>query len=327
MAISRTDVPAYTDLSGLTALKRGAASKDPAAIREVARQFESLLTRMVLKSMRDATPPDPIFGDNQQQTYQDMFDNQLSIQMSRGKGLGLADMLIRQLQKMGVPGAAQADGQTGAAGTATALPSAGNPVNRTGAAAYIATQSTSQADQQKFVHDMWPQAQQAGERLGVDPRNLIAQAALETNWGRNMPQDASGRSSNNLFGMKASRGWAGPTVTAATQEYQGGIATDTTAEFRSYANPAHSIQDYVSLLQNNPRYSAALNTGGDVHAFATALQRGGYASDPDYVRKIGVIATNVKLAQGADVTDLKSPVVPPITNVDDIRGAPPGSDE
>jgi peptidoglycan hydrolase FlgJ len=330
MAISRTDAPAYTDLSALTALKRGAASKDPGAIREVARQFESMFTRMMLKSMRDATGPDPMFGDEQQQMYQGMFDDQLSIQLSRGKGLGLADMLIRQLQKMGVPGAAHAaDDQAGAPGSATALPAAAISTNRAGATAYTATQSASQADQQKFVREVWPQAQQAGEQLGVDPRSLIAQAALETNWGRSLPQDASGDSSNNLFGMKASRGWAGPSVTAATQEYQGSVATDTTAQFRSYANAAQSFQDYVALLQNNPRYSAALNTGGDVQAFASALQRGGYATDPEYVRKIGAIAQHVSVAQAAaGVTDLKSPVMQPITpNVDASRGAPPGSEE
>jgi peptidoglycan hydrolase FlgJ len=306
MAISPTDAPVFTDLAGLSALKRGAANKDPAAIREVARQFESMFTGMVLKSMREAQGSDPIFGSDQEKMYQSMFDDQLALQMSRGKGLGLADMLIRQLQRMGVSGAEQAAGSNASGSAQTGLPVASSAAaSKAGAAAYIATQGTSSADQQNFVRTMWPQAQQAGEQLGVDPRNLIAQAALETNWGRNLPG-----SSNNLFGMKAAHGWAGPTVSAPTREFTNGVASDTNAQFRSYASSAQSFQDYVALLQSNPRYATALNTGGDVQAFATALQRGGYATDPDYARKVSAIAQNIA---PPGVTDLKSGPALPIT--------------
>src|SRR6185437_4015759 len=95
------------------------------------------------------------------------------------------------------------------------------------------------------------------------------------------------------FGMKASRGWAGASVTAPTQEYQDGTRIQTQAQFRAYASPSQSLEDYVALLQNNPRYASALNTGGDVQAFAAGLQRGGYATDPDYARKIGAVAQSV----------------------------------
>lgn len=314
MTIPATDGPAYTDLASLSALKRSVANQDPAAIREVAQQFESMFTRMMLKSMRDAVGPDPMFGSDQQQMYQSMADDQLSLQLSRGRGLGLADMLIHQLQKMGVPGA-------DAASRRSAVTSAGT--GATGIAAYSATQraaatagAAATSDVQvSFVRDLWPQAQQAGQQLGVDPRNLIAQAALETNWGRNMPQDPAGRSSNNLFGVKATGDWTGPAVTAGTQEYQGGIASSIPSQFRSYSNAAQSFQDYVALLRDNPRYSGALNTGANVQAFATGLQRGGYATDPDYVRKLGAMAQNVagSLAQRGDVTDLKSASALPIT--------------
>src|SRR5262249_17963749 len=155
-------------------------------------------TSMMLKSMREAGGSDPIFGSDQEKMYQGMYDDQLALQMSRGKGLGLADMLIRQLQRMGVPGAAQAaatgadganaaSGSTGstganvaagAAGSAqTGIPAAAATTSRAGGAAvYIATQGASSADQQSFVRALWSQAQQAGQQLGVDPRNLIAQA-------------------------------------------------------------------------------------------------------------------------------------------------------
>ncbi|HVO48099.1 MAG TPA: flagellar assembly peptidoglycan hydrolase FlgJ [Steroidobacteraceae bacterium] len=336
--LTGSDTPVYTDLAGLTALKRGAANHDPAAIRKVAEQFESLFTRMMLKSMREATGPDPMFGSDQQQMYQSMADDQLSVQLSRGRGLGLADMLIRQLQKMGVSGAAAAaagHGSGAAEGTPSGVGTISQSAGAAGVAAYSAAQrvtstvsasgatsggassssAATPAVQSGFVQELWPHAQEAGRQLGVDPRSLIAQAALETNWGRNLPQDASGRSSNNLFGIKASADWGGATVTSATREYQDGTATDVSSRFRAYGNAAQSFKDYVALLRNNPRYAGALNTGGDVQAFAAALQRGGYATDPDYARKINAIARGVPAvaATAQNVTDLKLASAAPIS--------------
>jgi len=293
--------PAYTDLAGLSALKRGAAKQDPAAVRKVAEQFESMFTRMVLKSMRDAVGKDPMFSSDQEDMYQSMADDQLSVQLSKGKGLGLADMLIRQLQKMGVKGAGGASDPGGSGSAAIkGLPSAG-PYSITrgasGSAAYKLTQQSglpaTEADKDNFVREMWPHAQAAAQQLGVAPGSLIAQAALETNWGRSQPQDAAGRGSNNLFGIKAAGDWNGATVTTGTKEFQGAAATNITAPFRAYASRAESFQDYVALLRDNPRYAAALNTGGDVQAFATALQRGGYATDPEYASKIRAISHRV----------------------------------
>src|SRR5882757_2525974 len=126
--ILKTQAPAYTDIAGLSKLKRAVGADDPKAIRTVAEQFEAMFTRMMLKSMRDAVGPDPMFGSNQEQMYQGMADDQLSVQLSKGKGLGLADMLVRQLQKMGVKGAGAADGAAGSTAGAKA------------AAAYSATQ-------------------------------------------------------------------------------------------------------------------------------------------------------------------------------------------
>jgi peptidoglycan hydrolase FlgJ len=311
VTVSNLNAPVYTDLKGLSALKREAGNHDPVAIRKVAQQFESMFTRMMLKSMRDASGKDPMFGSDQEDMYQSMADDQLAVQLSKGKGLGLADMLIRQLQKMGVKGA-------DAAGTGSGTLISGSK----GTAAYSATQQSSasaspvsDAAKTNFVRAMWPQAQEAGQQLGVDPRNLVAQAALETNWGQSLPQDAAGRSSNNLFGIKTSSAWTGSTVTSATQEYQGGVATSTSAQFKAYATPTQSFQDYVSLLRDNPRYSSVLNTGSDAKAFATGLQRGGYATDPEYASKIVAVAHKVNgvLASVADVSDLKLAGTPPIT--------------
>ncbi|MGB6451261.1 MAG: glucosaminidase domain-containing protein, partial [Steroidobacteraceae bacterium] len=153
--------------------------------------------------------------------------------------------------------------------------------------------TASRAEQKSFIHELWPQAQKAAEQLGVAAENLVAQAALETNWGRSVPQDTAGHSSNNLFGIKASEGWGGSSVSAGTSEFAGATAHATTAQFRAYDSRTQSFEDYVSLLKSNPRYAAALNTGSNVQAFAGALQRGGYATDPQYAHKVSSIASDV----------------------------------
>ncbi len=284
------DARVYADFAGLDALKRSAKSNDPAAVRQVAKQLESVFARMMIKSMRDAVGTDPIFGSDEEKTYQGMFDDQLSVDMTRGRGLGLADMLVHQLQRLGAAGANGAPSNEGGARAPAAAATAAPPTAASGPTA---------AERESFVRDLWPDAQQAGQQLGVDPRNLIAQAALETNWGKSMPRDANGTSSNNLFGVKAGGPWTGGSVTADTQEYQAGTAVNTAAQFRSYDNRAQSLQNYVQLIRGNARYAGALNTGSNVQAFATALQRGGYATDPQYARKVSAVASTVAATMAA----------------------------
>ena len=286
----------YGDFAGLEKLKSGAGANDPAAVRQVARQFESLFARMMIKSMRAAVGKDPIFGSDQAETYQGMYDDQLSLELTKGKGLGLADMLVRQLQQSG------AIART-AAGSAAPANSAGAAGGASSAPRVPPAGSASSADRTGFISQVWPEAQQAAQQLGVHPVSLIAQAALETNWGRNIPRSASGGSSNNLFGIKAGAGWSGDSVTAGTQEFQGGAARETSAAFRAYASPGESFRDYVGLLQASPRFSGALGSGTSVASFAAALQQGGYASDPDYARKVTAVAGQVAArlaAMGAD---------------------------
>ena len=283
----------YGDFAGLEKLKSGAARNDPAAIRQVAKQFESLFARMMIKSMRDAIGKDPIFGSDQAQTYQGMFDDQLSLELTQGKGLGLADMLMRQLQHAGIAGTSGSAGTSGGTGTSgSAGPSATTRTSGTPGASGAAAPATA-AERTDFISTVWPDAEQAAQQLGVHPVSLVAQAALETNWGRNVPKAAGGASSNNLFGIKAGSRWSGASVTAATREYQGGAATSTSAAFRAYASPGESFQDYVALLRGNARFSAALGSGTSVSSFAQALQQGGYATDPDYAQKVKAVAGEV----------------------------------
>lgn len=330
--VDKAGADIYTDFSRLTALKKSARANDPDALRQVAKQYESLFARMMIKSMRDAVGKDPMFGSDQEQSYQEMYDDQLSIELTKGKGLGLADMLVAQMQKLAgggkdgrtnqaAAGVSQSSAAQGASSSNTAglrmFKATGSPAHATTAPAVPPPASSE--TQANFISDLWPAAQEAGQQLGVDPRNLIAQAALETNWGTQVPHDASGQSSNNLFGMKTGSHWAGASVAATTQEYlahgfsgQNGAAISTTGQFRAYDNRAQSFQDYVALLRSSPRYAAALNTGSNVHAFAAALQRGGYATDPDYASKVSSIAGSIKPQLATLEPSLKSASARPI---------------
>lgn len=288
MAIDSLKPSFYADPAGLTALKRGAAQQTPEAIRETARQFESLFTTMMLKSMRDATPHDSLFGSDQQDFYQDMFDQQMAVQLSKGKGLGLADVLVRQLmQSAGVT--EDVGASTGAAATSQASgasPQAANWPPRSRA---------------EFVEAVMPAAREAAAKLGVDPSLVVAHAALETGWGQSMPLGADGRPSFNLFGIKADARWGGAAAESRTLEFTNGGMHSLPASFRAYASPEHSINDYADFLKSNPRYASALNTGDDAAAFARGLQRGGYATDPDYVSKFTAVAARLKAQIGQPI--------------------------
>jgi flagellar protein FlgJ len=285
MAIDSVNPSLFADPAALGALKRDAATQSPEALRETAKQFESLFTTMLLKSMRAASPGDP-YGSDQQDFYQDMFDQQLATQLSSGKGLGLSDVLVRQL--MQGAGAMSADGMSDP--HATVQP---------GAASAVAWPPRTPDD---FVRTIRPAATAAARDLGVDPDVVIAHAALETGWGRAVPASASGQPSFNLFGIKAGASWNGAVQGSRTHEFIDGRMQPTTSTFRAYASPEQSIHDYVGLLKSSPRYAGALNTGSDADAFARGLVRGGYATDPDYVSKLTAVAERLKSMAGQPIT-------------------------
>jgi flagellar protein FlgJ len=158
------------------------------------------------------------------------------------------------------------------------------------------------ASREDFVQALLPAATAAGQRLGVDPGTLIAHAALETGWGRNMPRNADGSCSFNLFGIKAGGSWAGPVAVASTKEVLNGQPEIVQAGFRSYSSPEDCLNDYAGLLASRQRYTAALGTGSDARAFAQGLQKGGYATDPDYVGKLTAVARELKSRVSAPIT-------------------------
>ena len=271
----------FADFQGLAALKNDAKAQAPSALKEAARQFESLFTQMLLKSMREANKSfggDSLFGSDQADMYQDMFDDQIAMQMSKGKGLGLADMLVRQLQG-GVAGTEQ-----------TAAPAPSSP---------SADHQPLTSSKDDFLRTLRPHAEAAAREIGVDPDALLAQAALETGWGRFMPCNAQGECSFNLFGIKAGSQWSGATVNVPTLEFESGIPVRKVERFRAYDSPADSFRDYAALIRDSARYANARGAGDNVEAFASALQQGGYATDPHYAQKIAAVASEVRARSDA----------------------------
>ena len=295
----------YTDISGLNDLKVQARTDQQNAIKEVAKQFESLFMNMMLKSMRDASMGDPIFDSDQSLMYRDMFDRQLALSMSKGQGMGLADVLARQLTHQ-VTG--QADDQLNASTKHTtpkpvhpqAVSFPANitdrvrqiipmPVYGSGQVKEINSIDLSaniNSPQEKFIRKLWPMAEAAAEELDTLPEVLIAQAALETGWGKHISKDRNGNSSYNLFNIKADNGWHGKSITKSTMEFYHGKPIKEVSKFRAYGSYAESFKDYVDFLKSNDRYSQALQQAADPEKFIRGLHNAGYATDPAYADKV-----------------------------------------
>ncbi len=400
--ISSADSGAYSDLNRLNQLKVGDGKNSEGNMRKVAQEFESLFLNEMLKSMRSAT--DAVGEDNPLNTsaakqYQEMYDQQLAVSMSReGGGIGLADVLMRQMQK-NKPVDAQAATLQGpataetvkkvdvpteiAAGTQAegplrrsngqrplwayrvAEPKAGavashsndmelmnqrrialpskltdrllaGIVPSTQVEAKVAPLRNSAADdnvinssarsvavpsgkmqvygraiaqpplapakkafssQDEFVATMLPMAKAAAARIGIDPKYLVAQAALETGWGKSVMRAEDGSSSHNLFGIKAGQSWQGGQARAITSEFRDGAMVKETAQFRSYSSYQDSFHDLVTLLQSNDRYKEVVKSADNPEQFVRELQKAGYATDPAYASKISQIAKNMNSYQ------------------------------
>jgi flagellar protein FlgJ len=310
MAISgdaASSLNTWTDLSGFAALRQSAQSDAKAALPAVAKQFESIFTQMMLKSMRDASSGDGLFDSDAGNQWRDMFDQQLSVQLSQGgNGIGIAQMLVRQL---GGALGGKSDGATGDASGSKTAGAAGlddswqkRLSDIAGSARQVGEKvlKLMPADAEDFVRQLAPYAQKAAEKLGVSVRAVLAQAALETQWGQHMPAHSNGNTSNNLFGMKAGQSWGGEKVSVPTLEFEDGVAVHRRAQFRSYDNPGQSFDDYAQLIADNPRYAKALNHGEDVVGFARGLASGGYATDPSYAQKIVAIANSPQMRDALD---------------------------
>jgi len=291
----------YTDFGGLAELKAGARRQSPEARKEVARQFEAMFIQIMLKSMRQAGEAAGTGESDQVKFYRQMFDQQIALELANSQTIGLAGFLERQLESRGAPPAS---------GTGMALP--GRKPFATPATAvkpvveelgpFVEAEWPPESPVQ-FVRRLWPAAERAAARLGVDPEVILAQAALESGWGRRTPRSGQG-DSFNLFGIKADGRWRGERLTLTTLEYRDGVAVRERAAFRSYRSPTESVEDYAEFIRSNPRYRDALEKADRPLEYIGELQRAGYATDPAYAEKVGRILSGREFVQV--VAELKS---------------------
>ena len=312
MALNTHITQTAVDFSGLNELRRSATvdQKDQETLKQVAGQFESLFIGMMLKSMRQASLGEGIFDSSQSDMYRDMSDQQLAMDLSAKGGLGLKDIIVRQLggqleTKISGNGEVQAYGMD-TVPVRPALQSIENPAlfqkimqaKPESAIQMRPIHSNITFDSpESFVRQLLPMAKQAAQRIGVTPEVILSQAALETGWGQHIIDKTDGRSSYNLFNIKADSRWQGERATTGTTEYRDGVLVKEQAQFRSYNNYQDSFNDYVDFLQTQPRYQNALKQAHNPERFIEGLHKAGYATDPDYADKIKRIMNSSTLAQ------------------------------
>jgi flagellar protein FlgJ len=308
---ARMDTGLAFDARSLDAIRLRGQSDPRGAVRDAARQFEALFMQELLKSMRAATLSTGMLDNAGTQMGTQMLDTQLATKLAGMPG-GLGEAIVRQLERaMGLDGggamssasgsgaAAPADGVTPrpgpwpqAANTANAA-NAANPAGTAGGAA--------PAHATDFLRRHRDAAERAEAVTGIPAEFMLAQAAHETGWGRREIRHPDGSSSNNLFGIKAGPGWRGAVAEVMTTEFIDGQPQKVMARFRAYASPQESFADYARMITGSPRWREVLANADSARGFAQGLQRGGYATDPEYADKLTrVINTTLRLqrAQG-----------------------------
>jgi peptidoglycan hydrolase FlgJ len=264
------------DSQSLDSLRAQARQEPDKALKLAAKQFETVFMNMMLKSMREATPQEGLFDSEQTKMFTSMLDQQLAENMG-SRGIGLADLMVRQLSRH----------SNTAANTAAVPEMAAKPATPATARAGSALPSAYNENvQQDFVQRMLPHAAIASRETGLPAHQMIGQAALESGWGRRAIRMADGSDSHNLFGIKAGANWQGRVAEAKTTEFHNGVASKPTEKFRAYDSYADAFRDYARLLSGNERYAGVLKQGDDAYGFAQALQNSGYATDPRYAEKL-----------------------------------------
>ncbi|KHK60779.1 flagellar rod assembly protein FlgJ [Burkholderia sp. A9] len=305
------------DVQGFDALRAQAKQSPQAGAKAVAGQFDAMFTQMMLKSMRDASPEGGLLDSHTSKMYTSMLDQQLAQQMSK-RGIGVADALMKQLLRnagqgtgddtaadAGVAGLGVAgSGTSGNEGSLAAMNAmakayananaAGGNGALAGARGYSAGSALTPPlkgaggtpDADAFVDRLAGPAQAASATTGIPARFIVGQAALESGWGKREIRASDGSTSYNVFGIKANKGWTGRTVSALTTEYVNGTPRRVVAKFRAYDSYEHAMTDYANLLKNNPRYAGVLSASRSVEGFAHGMQKAGYATDPNYAKKL-----------------------------------------
>jgi peptidoglycan hydrolase FlgJ len=277
----------YGDARGLESLKTAAAKDPKAAVREAAKQFESMFMQQLLKTMRESAQSTGMLDNEATKLGSEMLDTQWAGKLSGQPG-GLSDVIARQLERqMGMnPGPIPKNDSANH-----------TPVNPFKPNAEVKLPQQAAAG---FVQQHQAAAATAEQATGIPASFMIAQAAHETGWGRKEIRHGDGTPAYNLFGIKAGSHWNGPTADVVTTEYVNGEPRKMVQKFRAYSSYAESFADYAKLMKSNPRYEQVLAARNNAHGFAQGLQRAGYATDPAYAEKLSkVINTTLRLQRSA----------------------------
>ncbi|WP_404338851.1 flagellar assembly peptidoglycan hydrolase FlgJ [Pseudoalteromonas mariniglutinosa] len=310
MDTNHLDKQNFFDLGNLDSLRQSAlkndassdASKD--ALKKAAAQFESIFTQMLLKSMRKANEAfedkESPFNSSGVKFFEEMHDQQLSVELSSNGSLGLADLIVQQLSPDGkkfTPGSVLRS----SADFLSDKRANGERVDNnadTNVTLNEPSKSSSSVfeDAESFVSTVWEHAKLAAEKIGLNPAVMVAQAALETGWGKHIITKADGTSSNNLFNIKSDNSWQGDKASKLTLEFEQGVAVKKHANFRAYQSIKDSVNDFVDFLTANPRYQDALQNTAEPAAFLDSLQQAGYATDPHYANKIKQVLKRIEVS-------------------------------
>jgi len=318
METNHLDKQNFFDLGNLDSLRKealssGDASTDAskAALKKAAAQFEAIFTQMLLKSMRKANEAfedkESPLNSSSVKFFEDMHDQQLSTELSSNGSLGLADLIVQQLSPDGktfMPGSVLrttndflSDMRAG-----SSLPHTQNEenaainVHNNKADSKVPKASSAPFEStEEFVTTVWEHAKTAAQKIGLNPAVMVAQAALETGWGKHIINKSDGNSSNNLFNIKSDKSWDGEKASKVTLEFEEGTPVKKQASFRAYDSIKESVNDFVDFLTQNPRYQEALQNTAKPSDFLDSLQRAGYATDPNYADKIKKVLNNAQL--------------------------------
>ena len=293
----------YTDFNGLNKLKSAAAKDTPEARRETAQQFEAMFIQMMLKTMRQASEGDELLGGSQVEMSRDMYDKQLSIELSKNGAIGIGDLMLKQMGEL--PNTTATTSLTDALNAApktdsNSLQAQNIPLeistrlSDSGKATRTPAPSAEQQTPQGFIRQLHSDAQITAEKLGTKPEAILAIAALETGWGQHVIPTLDGGSSNNLFGIKADKNWNNEQIVSTTLEFEDGVMQKRQEPFRQYASTQESMQDFADFLMQNPRYKTALAKADNPQNFIEELHKAGYATDPDYTDKVLAVMNKIK---------------------------------
>ena len=287
-----TDKGLAIDSRSLGNLKMSVKDNSPESIKAAAKQFEALFMNMMLKSMRQAGGQNGPFDNEQTRTFTSMLDQQLTHNMSN-RGIGLADMLVKQLTNNAMSQALNSgdDSQSATSTSATQGINAyrDNLKLESPGVSHTKSDTTTSSHVREFQEKLGVHAEEASKATGIPAKFMLGQAALETGWGKKQIKTVDGSESHNVFGVKANSSWKGKTVNAVTTEYVDGVAQRKVETFKAYDSYSDAFKDYANMLTKNPRYGNVIAHAKDATSFAYGMQKAGYATDPQYANKLSKI--------------------------------------